>query len=160
VSARLIYLSRLRNRIKAAGCDGELRDLNGTLAGLSWIPRADSTAAQITLANSLLATTEAELDTWERTDATLNLSRRAKAKANIETGVGDCEKMARAMLMAMNDAVNQTNARLNAVLDAIDANSTYAALRTAVAAINNLPTRTDLQAKNAVLSRIDDGSVD
>jgi predicted NACHT family NTPase len=81
--------------------------------------------------------------------AALETSRDAKAAR-----MDDLEDELRATQMATNLGLNQTNARYNALLDAIDAAATLAALKTAAAAINNLPQRTAADVKAAVRAQL------
>ncbi len=81
--------------------------------------------------------------------AALNAARDAKAAR-----MDDLEDELRATQMATNQGLNQTNARLNSVLDAIDAATTLANLKTAVLAIANLPQRTAADVKTAVRNQL------
>lgn len=66
----------------------------------------------------------------------------------------DLEDVLRATTLAGNVGLNQTNARINSMLDAIDAATTLANLKTAVAAIANLPQRTPADVKTAVRNQL------
>jgi hypothetical protein len=90
---------------------------------------------------------EAERDVLDA--AALEAQRDAKAAR-----MDNLEDELRATQMATNLGLNQTNARINDFLDAVDAATTLANLKSAVALINNLPQRTASDVKTAVRNQL------
>lgn len=64
------------------------------------------------------------------------------------------EDILRAFAGLLVDELNDHSARVNAILNAIDAAASLAALKTAVAGIQNLPTRDLAQLRNAIRAKI------
>jgi hypothetical protein len=62
---------------------------------------------------------------------------------------------ARAIALVLLDSYLLTRARVNGILDAIDAGGTLAAIKTSVAAINNLPDVTPAQLKDALREKLE-----
>lgn len=90
-------------------------------------------------------------------DASLTL--RYKAKAILSENKSDAAVL-RAVILLMLDEFNMHTAKTNAILTAIDNAASLAALKTAVAAITDLPTRTAQQLKTAIQAKIDAGDAD
>lgn len=78
----------------------------------------------------------------------------AAARDAIANRLDGVEDIARAAILIIMDEFNLHSARLNAVLDAIDAGASLAAIKTSVAAINNIPTRTVEQLKTALRNKL------
>lgn len=97
--------------------------------------------------NVVTLMSQAERDAVDAT--ALNASRDASAAR-----MDNLEDELRATTLAANTGLNQTNARLNAVLDAVDGAVTLATLKTAVAAISDLPQRTPADVKTAVRNQL------
>lgn len=64
------------------------------------------------------------------------------------------EDVLRAFMLLVMDEFNAHGAKVNAILTAIDNASTLANLKTAVAAITDLPTRTEQQLRTAIRSKL------
>lgn len=69
-------------------------------------------------------------------------------------------KRFRALILVILDEFNAHALKINAILDAIDGAGTLAAVKAAVAAINDYPQRTAAQIKTAVIARIEAGQAD
>lgn len=87
------------------------------------------------------------------------LERRESAKEKLASLRGEGAVL-RAMILTMLDEMNLHANRVNALLTAIDNASTLATLKTAVALINDIPQRTGLQLRNAIISKLDAGDGD
>lgn len=64
------------------------------------------------------------------------------------------EDVLRAFMLVVLDELNLHAAKHNAILTAIDNNTTLATIRTAIAAIADYPARTELQLRNSVRGRL------
>lgn len=64
------------------------------------------------------------------------------------------EGVLRAFMLLLVDELNLHSARLNSILTAIDGAGTYANMRTAIAAIADLPTRTAQQLRDAIRNKL------
>jgi 1,6-anhydro-N-acetylmuramate kinase len=64
------------------------------------------------------------------------------------------EDIIRALALTTLDDLNLHAARITAILDAIDQNSTLATIKTAIAAIPDIPQRTGAQLKTAVRNKL------
>jgi hypothetical protein len=62
---------------------------------------------------------------------------------------------ARAIALVLLDSYLLTRGRVNGILDAIDAGASLAAIKTSVAAINNLPDVTPAQLKDALREKLE-----
>jgi hypothetical protein len=69
-------------------------------------------------------------------------------------------KKEKAFAYLAQDTDNAISAKLNAVLTAIDGAASFGAMKTAIAAITDLPITTRLQMKNAIRAKIDAGEAD
>lgn len=81
----------------------------------------------------------------------------AEAAARLDGIAGELqqtENITRAFMLLVLDDRNATAAKLNSLLDAIDAASSLANLKTAVAAIANLPTYDESQLRTAIKNKI------
>lgn len=81
----------------------------------------------------------------------------AEAAARLDGIAGELEQtenITRAFMLLVLDDRNATAAKLNSLLDAIDAASSLANLKTAVAAIANLPTYNETQLRTAIKAKI------
>jgi hypothetical protein len=67
----------------------------------------------------------------------------------------DVKDYARAIALVLLDSYLMTRGRVNGILDAIDAGASLAAIKTSVAAINNLPDVTPAQLKDALRAKLD-----
>jgi hypothetical protein len=93
--------------------------------------------------------------------AALVIAMRQRAAQVIDADPAPEWKLFRAFAGVLADAFNQTNARLNNVLDAIDAATNLADLKTRVGQIQNLPANRDLgSVRNAVKDKLEAGSAD
>lgn len=64
------------------------------------------------------------------------------------------ESIVRALALVIQDEINLHANRVTAILDAVDNAGTFAALKTAIAAIPDVPTRTPAQLKTALRNRL------
>lgn len=64
------------------------------------------------------------------------------------------ESVLRAFMLLVLDELNAHSAKVNELLDAIDAAGSLAALKTAAAAITDLPQRTEQQLRNAIRNKL------
>lgn len=64
------------------------------------------------------------------------------------------EDINRAFMLVCLDEFNAHALKIKALLDAIDASTTYANLKTGVAAVTDYPQRTELQLRNAVRGKL------
>lgn len=81
----------------------------------------------------------------------------AEAAARVDGIAGELqqtENITRAFMLLVLDDRNATAAKLNSLLDAIDAASSLANLKTAVAAIANLPTYDETQLRTAIKAKL------
>ena len=76
------------------------------------------------------------------------------SRDNSANRIDDIEDVVRALALALLDELNLHSTRQVQLLDAIDAASTLAALKTAVIAINDLPQRTGGQLKTAIRGKL------
>ena len=83
-------------------------------------------------------------------DAALLTAQRDSAAAELT----QVEGVQRAFMLSVLEEFNLHALKLNAILDAIDAAANLAALKTAVAAITDYPSRTDAQMRNTVRSKL------
>ena len=115
-----------------------------------------ATVPQRSAAQSALAAFD-----WSQTaqDAWELQQRRVEAKAALAEAKAESATL-RALLLIVLDEFNLHSAKTNAILTAIDNAATLAALKTAVAAITDLPTRTAAQLRTAIQNKIDAGDVD
>lgn len=90
--------------------------------------------------------------------AALVTTLRNQAKAALDNSREAELKIARAALMAMNDAVNQTNAKFASLLNAIAQATSLSNLQTRAAAITAVAARSDADVRQAVKDRIDAGT--
>jgi len=81
------------------------------------------------------------------------------ALALVDQALPDSELL-RAVLLTIFDELNLHALKINQILDAVDAATTLADLKTRVAAIPDYPQRTVAQAKAAVKSKISGGGAD
>jgi hypothetical protein len=93
-----------------------------------------------------------EMDAGEKatTDAALLTAARDSVAARLD-GV---ERIERAFALMLLDELNAHSLKINAILDAIDAAGSLAALKTSVAAIADQPTRTAAQLKTALRGKL------
>jgi len=105
--------------------------------------------------------TQAQLDavTRAQVDAAKALKYRTEAKSALSAAKADSATL-RALLLIILDEFNLHTAKTNSILTAIDNATTLATLKTAVAAITDLPTRTAQQLRNAIQNKIDAGDAD
>lgn len=66
----------------------------------------------------------------------------------------------RAVLLALIDELNLHALKINAILDAVDAATSLADLKTRIGLITDYPPRTVAQAKASIISKIDSGGAD
>ncbi len=127
--------------------DYEVRD-NGSGAFIYyWNPAVGTQPTQ----QQLDAVTQGMLDT-----ATLTSSyTRAKA---LLVADDDISKKDKAVLLVILDELNLHADKINSILTAIDGAATLAAMKTAIAAIADYPTRTVGQLRTSVQNKIDAGS--
>jgi hypothetical protein len=70
------------------------------------------------------------------------------------TRMDNVEDIIRALALTTMDDLNLHSERMNAILDAIDQNSTLATIKSAIADIPNIPQRTGAQLKTSVRSKL------
>lgn len=68
--------------------------------------------------------------------------------------------VSRAVLLALVDELNLHALKVNAILDAVDASTSLADLKSRIALIADYPARTVAQAKASIISKIDSGGAD
>jgi hypothetical protein len=83
----------------------------------------------------------------------------AEVAAMLTSDTAD-DKRAKAIILVIQDQLNATNSKINSILDAIDAATTLPNLKTAVAAIANMPITVPSQIKTAVMNKINSGDAD
>ena len=122
-------------------------------AGVTYISYWSGRLGQQPSQATIDAVTQAQIDAAKalkyRIAAKLSLAA-TKAEAAVD----------RALLLIVLDEFNLHSAKTNAILTAIDNAATLAALKTAVAAIADLPTRTVGQLRTAIQNKIDAGDAD
>lgn len=91
--------------------------------------------------------TQAERDA---VDAAILTARRDSAVAQL----ADVENVMRALLQIVMDEFNLHSGRVNALLTAIDNGASLAAIKTAVAAISDIPTRTLTELRTAIRNKL------
>jgi hypothetical protein len=88
-----------------------------------------------------------------------NIVARPGAVALVDTvASGPCSM--RGVLLVAIDELNLHALKINSILDAVDASTSLADLKTRIAAIADYPQRTAAQAKNAVKAKINSGDAD
>lgn len=117
--------------------------------------RPEATPPQVAQAEAIVAA----FDWSDAADATFAAQQvKAVATAGIDNGVlisGDrTERLVRALMEIILDEFNLHAAKHNALLNAIDAATTLANLKTAVLAIPDYPTRTAAQLVTAIKAKI------
>ena len=80
---------------------------------------------------------------------------RVVAKANVDRNIVE-----KALILMILDEFNLHAAKINAILDAMDAATTLADLKSRIALIPDYPTRTSQQLINALKNKIDSGAAD
>jgi hypothetical protein len=90
-------------------------------------------------------------------DRLVILRRLAKLIVDEQTGPAD---VLRAVLLVIIDELNLHALKINSILDAVDAATSLADLKTRIGAITDYPQRTAAQAKQAVKDKIDTGGAD
>jgi len=86
--------------------------------------------------------------------ASLDAAALEAARDSLAGQLDQTEDILRAVVLMVLDELNAHSAKVNALLTAIDNASTLANLKTAVAAIADLPTRTAAQVKTAIRSKL------
>jgi len=94
----------------------------------------------------------------ETTDPPLDIQRQL-AKLIVDEASGQAEIL-RAVLLVIIDELNLHALKINSILDAVDAATSLADLKTRIAAITDYPQRTPAQAKQAVKDKITGGGAD
>lgn len=113
------------------------------------------------LSTEITQPTQAELDsvTQAQIDAA-NATRYRNAAKAILSEVKSESAILRAFMLLVLDELNAHTAKTNAILTAIDGAASLAGLKTAVAAITDLPTRTANQLRTAIENKVDAGDAD
>jgi hypothetical protein len=78
----------------------------------------------------------------------------ASSRDSLADRVSNIEDVLRASLLAILDEVNLHAIRINAILDGIDNASNLAEVKTAIALINDVPSRTIAQMKTAIRGKL------
>ena len=90
----------------------------------------------------------------EASRAALDAAAVEAARDALADQIDQTEDILRAVVLMTLDEFNAHSAKINALLTAIDNASSLAGLKTAVAAINDLPTRTAAQVKTAIRNKL------
>jgi hypothetical protein len=115
-------------------------------------------AVVLTALNNTTLPSEATINAFDLPAALLtSLYTKAKALLTADDAVSKKEK---AVLLVILDEFNAHANKINSVLTAIDGAGTFAAMKTAIAAINDYPQRTAAQIKTSVANKIDAGQAD
>lgn len=93
-------------------------------------------------------------DTWDLVHL------RSDASARITSDTDADAKLARALAAVLLDELNLHALKINAILDAVDAATSLADLKTRIAAIPDYPQRTLAQIKTAIQNKLAGGTVD
>lgn len=154
---RLVNGALQRNAVDLDRTD----DLRNALVAAGVAATSVDTAGNVTPSN-LQTAAQPIIDAYTSGNVVVlaNYRERSKAKIRLLSDNDADAKVERAVMSSLNDAVNQTNARFNSLLAAIAAATALSDLKTRAAAINNLPIRTLTDVRDAILQRIDDGTVD
>lgn len=96
----------------------------------------------------------AEMTTGEKATVDAAIATAAKAASLEQVNGADRPDLLRALALLVLDELNAHAAKTNAILTAIDNATTLANLKTAVAAIADLPTRTVAQLKTALAGKM------
>lgn len=86
--------------------------------------------------------------------AALDAATLEAARDDLANQIDQTEDILRAVVLMVLDELNAHSAKINALLTAIDNASSLANLKTAVAAISDLPTRTAAQVKTAIRNKL------
>lgn len=86
--------------------------------------------------------------------ATVTAARLAAARDTAAAALDQVENVTRAFMLMVLDEFNAHSAKMNALLTAIDGAASLAALKTAVAAIADLPTRTAQQLRDGIRNKL------
>lgn len=68
--------------------------------------------------------------------------------------LAQAENVMRALMLMVLDELNAHAAKVNAIMTAVDGAGTYAAMRTAIGLIADLPTRTEMQLRTAIRNKL------
>lgn len=139
-------LMRLQTAIIAGGVAIDGVDVSGKVS-----PTSMQSAAQATI--NAFDQSNAAHNTWL-------LAQDRTSAADYFTNAGVSGKAARALAVTINDRSNVLALKINAILDAIDAATTLANLKTAVLAIADVQTVTIAQAKAVAISNANTGAGD
>lgn len=85
---------------------------------------------------------------------------RSDASTRIQADTDSEAKLLRAIAAVLLDELNLHAAKINAILDAVDAATSLADLKTRIAAIPDYPQRTLSQVKTAIQNKLTGGTVD
>lgn len=141
----------LRSCLKSSGFHGEITVRDGVI---TWQPRADLSAEQITAGQAIVAA-------WDTTAQASWKVTRDRAAVIAGLANGDVQaKALRAVLLIVLDELNAHALKLNAILDAVDGAANLAGLKTAVAAIADYPPRTKAQLLTAITNKVNAGGAD
>lgn len=110
-------------------------------------PADQQAAAQATI--NAFPWTQAAQDAWEAAAA------KVSAKAYVDTDIAPIGRVVRGIVTLTADEINLIRDWITAFKAATAGAGTLAAFKTAVAALDNMPTRTNTQVKNAVKDAID-----
>lgn len=99
---------------------------------------------------------ESERDALDSSEAqTLRDAVRAAAKAAYDSAMEEFAKALKAVALLTQDEMNLHALKINSILDAVDAATNLADLKTRVGAINDYPQRTPAQLKTAFDNKVD-----
>ena len=90
----------------------------------------------------------------------ITVALRAAASTQIATGTDADAKLKRAIVDVLKDELNLHALKINAILDAVDAATSLADLKTRITAIPDYPQRTLSQIKTAIETKLTSGTVD
>jgi hypothetical protein len=127
----------------------------GARLDVDFVAHQDATGVQLTALNGYVLPSEATINAFDLPTAQLQ-ALYAKAKALL-TADDPISKKEKAFVLVCLDEFNAHATKINAILTAIDGAGTFAAMKTAIGAINDYPQRTAAQIKTSISNKIDAG---
>lgn len=100
------------------------------------------------------APTERPIPMTAGEQATVIANALTAARAAAAAQLTQTENILRATVLLLLDELNAHSAKVNAILTAIDSNSTLANLKTAILAVADLPIRTEAQVRAAIAAKL------
>jgi hypothetical protein len=161
-------LDRVQAALDAAGIGADLEvDPRYRLPGLHYVTRADGTVVRLDYRQGVTAAQQASGDSLvmalDLSPAGLALADTTRLRELAKTlfdATDERGKRDRAIALTAIDAINTLRGWLTSFKAAVAAAATLADLKARVAALPNLPDLQPADARNAVRSRLDSGSVD